>query len=143
MTNCKHYFGRTVKSVEGIPYGYEYGCLAGKDFDHCGKECDGYEPLGVLGDIKRAVDALNDNGSEVRKVVMPKGEYDNLSPEQIEWAERRFNVTIVPVEHKVSYEREQCSPVMHRMKPKSFARNRKSRRRMQNKSKMNNRWKRK
>ena len=37
--SCEHYFGRVVKSAEGIPCGYEYGCLEGHDVD---KECGIY-----------------------------------------------------------------------------------------------------
>lgn len=45
--SCEHYFGRVVKSAEGIPCDYEYGCLEGHDVDkECGILCPGYVNFG-------------------------------------------------------------------------------------------------
>ena len=42
---CKHYFGRTVKSLEGIPYDYQRGCMAGHDLAKCCEQCPGFSPI--------------------------------------------------------------------------------------------------
>ena len=42
---CKHYFGRTVKSLEGIPYDYQRGCMAGHDLGRCNEQCPGFCPM--------------------------------------------------------------------------------------------------
>jgi len=44
--NCEHYFGRTVKSAEGIPYDYEEGCMRGGDVKDCSEQCPMYRPFG-------------------------------------------------------------------------------------------------
>lgn len=45
MTNCKHFFGRTVKDDNGIPYGYQMGCLVGGNIANCGAHCKLFESL--------------------------------------------------------------------------------------------------
>ena len=45
-TYCKHYYGRVVKDVNGIPYGYERGCLANHNVDkECCMKCIDFEPM--------------------------------------------------------------------------------------------------
>lgn len=45
MTYCKHFFGRTLKDDNGIPYGYQMGCLAGGVITDCGAHCKLFEPI--------------------------------------------------------------------------------------------------
>lgn len=45
MTNCKHFFGRTVKDDNGIPYDYQIGCMIGLDPSDCGAHCPRFESL--------------------------------------------------------------------------------------------------
>ena len=42
---CKHYFGRVVKSLEGVPCDYQRGCLAGNDLEKCCEQCPDFCPL--------------------------------------------------------------------------------------------------
>ena len=44
MTDCKHFFGRTVKDENGIPYDYQQGCMIGLNLD-CGVHCPRFESL--------------------------------------------------------------------------------------------------
>lgn len=47
MTNCKHFFGRTVKDENGIPYDYQQGCIIGFDLRDCGAHCLGFKSLSL------------------------------------------------------------------------------------------------
>lgn len=40
--SCKYYFGRTIKSEEGIPINYEYGCFINQNLSTCGQQCPFY-----------------------------------------------------------------------------------------------------
>lgn len=52
MTNCKHFFGRTVKDENGIPYDYQQGCMIGLNPYDCGTHCPKFESLSSSPQLK-------------------------------------------------------------------------------------------
>ena len=130
--NCKHYFGRTVKSLEGIPYDYEHGCMANHNLDVCGDDCPYYDPkeyrptsigCSPIDDLKRFMDEQREIGYEFREIRMPVYFYAKLTPEQIRWAEEQYDCKITsyePIVYKTSFSRTSETITLKSSSPKEY-----------------------